>query len=90
MEVEMGQVQYTQDGRPIAYCRLLPPDPHQVLTHGRLVRQWEVTECPLCGKRHWHGAGYADEDASSTLGHRVAHCGDLRVAARGYILVEAS
>jgi hypothetical protein len=40
-----------------------------------------VTECPFCGREHWHGGG---SGARPSAGPRVAHCG----AQRGmYVLV---
>lgn len=34
--------------------------------------QWEVLQCPFCGKKHWHGAG--DDPSDPILGYRVSHC----------------
>ncbi len=52
---------------------------------------WVVPDCPICGKRHVHGAGGGAPDPREYLGHRVAHClpRDKKIQADGYFLVEA-
>jgi hypothetical protein len=37
-------------------------------------RQWVILRCPICGKRHYHGAGGAKDDPMQFLGGRVPHC----------------
>ncbi len=53
---------------------------------------WVVLCCPICGRRHEHGAGSVDGNPRDLLGHRVAHCHDpfAKVASElgGYVLVE--
>ncbi len=44
------------------------------LVEGREGFQWRVSECPLCGLEHWHGAAGLTEDPRTYLSHRVAHC----------------
>ena len=44
---------------------------------------WVIEDCPLCGRRHVHGAGAPGGDPRRLLGHRVAHCGGMG----GYVLV---
>lgn len=54
---------------PDAPCQVVPPGRgHR--THWLAV----VEHCPLCGKRHTHGAGTDGTD----LGLRAAHCGGYR------------
>lgn len=36
---------------------------------------WEVSKCPLCGRKHTHGGGaIGKHNPDDLLGHRVAHC----------------
>ncbi len=49
---------------------------------------WIVAKCPLCGRRHVHGAG--DGDMPGLLGHRVSHCSAHAGGPNGYYLVEAA
>ena len=51
---------------------------------------WIVPECPLCGQRHVHGAGWPESDPRAFLGHRGAHCADPAVRGNGYVLAEAT
>ena len=47
---------------------------------------WVVDSCPICGRRHTHGAGAGQVDPRRVLGHRAGHC---RIAQQGYVLVDA-
>lgn len=42
----------------------------------KFVRSLIVDKCPLCGRRHVHGGGRADDPkpVEQFLGHRGAHC----------------
>lgn len=43
----------------------------------------QVDCCPLCGKRHTHGAGTDPEQVHTYLGHREAHCFDDNTPHKG-------
>lgn len=67
----------------------LMPNGQIPLAPARLIgRQWVVTRCPYCERKHYHGAGPVETDAREHLGHRLAHCG--RGGTDGYVLVEES
>ena len=64
-----------------------------LLAFARLQRHkkgnlWLISECPLCGEEHTHGAGPLDGNPQNYLGHRSAHCYQPPInAEHGYLLV---
>jgi hypothetical protein len=69
-------------GIPIAYCEIveLKHDPGKYLL--------KISECPYCGKKHFHGLP-KDGMKKRNFGHRVSHCGPSKIDNRGYFLVKA-
>src|ERR1700733_8010014 len=75
---------------------LPPPEALAVLERWANELKWVVRRCPLCRKRHVHGAGAVGDDPRKVLGHRVRHCLDRhlgrdrdRAVPSGYILVDS-
>jgi len=59
-----------------------------VKPHGRgAPYSWRVLRCPVCGRRHRHGAGCSRRDVSRYLGTRLAHCGQGALSGFQYRLV---
>lgn len=56
------------------------------LKRGRTCNLWVIQCCPHCGKKHTHGAGSFDANPKDFLGHRLAHCENVK--SNGYVLVE--
>lgn len=56
---------------------------------GRPWRQWKIGRCPICGRRHYHGAGGPEDDPRRYLGPRVPHCVRGVGTLRTYTLKEA-
>jgi len=70
-----------------------PPSAVATLHRGKQCNQWVVKRCPLCRRKHFHGAGTPDMDPRAFLGHRSPHCGGRARPAvsgvlGGYVLVE--
>ena len=53
---------------------------------------WELRIiCPLCGKKHVHGGGHAENAPDINFyGHRVSHCTTRIENDAGYILIPSS
>jgi hypothetical protein len=48
--------------------------------------QWVIRGCPFCFKRHYHGAGGAEDDPRQFLGSRAPHCVDAARRSDEYVL----
>ena len=49
--------------------------------------RFTVARCPFCAKRHFHGAGSANEHPPDLVGQRVAHCRTGPGRGREYFLI---
>ncbi len=69
----------------LGYDAGIPIVPVTVQRYDR-VTQLRISACPYCGRSHYHGGGRPGEDPRNYQGHRTAHCVDLKLSMRGYIL----
>lgn len=76
----------TGTNRPKAFCKLHKHEPRGEKPYFT----WVVSQCPICGKRHIHGAGDDEGKVEENLGHRVTDCDRMKIsktAPTSYFLV---